>query len=100
MPQALTKLIAPLLSLIALLAILTVSVVALPFVLLFAVAVGGWFWWKTRNMRRQLQEALAAAQAGGLQRDSEPAAATGGGQVIDGECVREPGAQEYLPRQP
>lgn len=100
MPQALTKLIAPLLSLIALLAILTVSVVALPFVLLFAVAVGGWFWWKTRNMRRQLQEALAAAQAGGLQRDSEPAAATSGGQVIDGECVREPGPQEYLPRQP
>ena len=99
MPQALTKLIAPLFSLIALLALLTVSVVALPFVLLFAVAVGGWFWWKTRKMRRQLQEALAAAQAGGVQRDGEPAAATSG-QVIDGECVRERGPQEYLPRQP
>ncbi|WP_371324650.1 hypothetical protein VX159_03730 [Dechloromonas sp. ZY10] len=97
MPQALTKLIAPLLSLIILLALLTVSVVALPFVLLFAVAAGGWFWWKTRQMRRQLQDALAAAQTAGPGHSGETTAA---GQIIDGECIREPGAQEYLPRQP
>ena len=93
MPQALTKLIAPLFSLIALLALLTVSVVALPFVLLFAVAVGGWFWWKTRKMRRQLQEALAAAQSAAPGRAGETASSAGG-QVIDGECTREAGPRE------
>ena len=100
MPQAFAKLIAPLLSLIAVLAVLVFSVVALPVVLLLIAGVGGWFWWKTRGLRRQMQEALAAAQAGTRPGPAADPSERATGQVIDGECVREPGPQEYLPRQP
>jgi len=99
MPQAFAKLIAPLLSLIAVLAVLVFSVVALPVVLLlmpgWAAGSGG-------------RPAPAPADAGGSRRrpgrhaprPRSRSLRACDGQVIDGECVREPGPQEYLPRQP
>jgi len=61
----------------------TVSV----FVLVGALALGlvawGWFWWKTRELRRQIREQFdAAARAGQAGAGAPP-----GGTVIEGEVI-------------
>jgi hypothetical protein len=64
--------------------VLIVLALMFSLVALAAVAVGGlifagWFWWKTRALRKAMREATPV--------DSPPRAAAG--DVIDGECVRE-----------
>jgi Flp pilus assembly protein TadB len=56
------------------------SLAALAVVALGGALLGGWLWWKTRAVRRQMQEAM---QAQAQQRPS-------GGYIIEGEVVREP----------
>lgn len=81
----------------ALILALTVSVFVFAFVLVIGVLVVGYFWWKTRAVRRQLramQEQFAARGMDGFG-GAGPHSARGeaapppGGRVIDGEAVRE-----------
>lgn len=69
---------------------LTFSLAILAVAAVVGLLVAGWFWWKTRTLRKTMQEAMreatAARDAGWQQR---PEDATAPGQVIDGECVRE-----------
>lgn len=97
---------------VALILTLTVSVFVFAFVLVVGVIAVGYFWWKTRAVRRQMRamrEQFARGAGGpfdgmpggfpggaGRPRDDArggvqggPAGATGGGRVIDGEAVRE-----------
>ena len=53
------------------------SIAALVVVAVGGALLGGWLWWKTRAVRRQMQDAMQAQQ--------RPA----GGHVIEGEAVRE-----------
>lgn len=60
------------------------SLAALAVVAVAVVVVGTWLWWKTRAMRRQIEEQLAqqpAFQANETVFD---------GHIIEGEAVREP----------
>lgn len=64
---------------------------ALVFSVLIAVGIvaGGWFWWKTRDLRRQLRERMAQMQ----RMDAGPPPGDPGrdpsGQVLDGDFIRE-----------
>lgn len=60
------------------------SLVALAVVAVLGIVLGGWLWWKTRAMRKQMREMreAAAEQMGG-----EPAARHD--RVIEGEFIRE-----------
>jgi uncharacterized membrane protein YphA (DoxX/SURF4 family) len=60
------------------------SLVALAVVAVGALLAGIWFWWKTRAVRRQIEEQLG--QQATFQYD-EPAF---DGRIIEGEAVREP----------
>ncbi|MEZ5627457.1 MAG: hypothetical protein R3E34_08025 [Rhodocyclaceae bacterium] len=57
---------------------LVFSVVVFAVVLTVGAAVWGWFWWKTRSLRKQMREAQAN-QPGRAQE----------GLVIEGEVIRE-----------
>lgn len=58
------------------------SLVALAVVAVGGVIFAGWFWWKTRALRRQMRAMAEAAQTARAQ----PAT---GEAIIEGECVRE-----------
>ncbi len=88
---------------LVLVAALFVSAIVFSVLLVAGAIAGGWFWWKTRGLRREIRERLAQMQqmqAG----DGAPAAsgpfgfATGAdartrpgeaGDVIDGDFIRE-----------
>lgn len=55
------------------------SLVALAVAAVGGVIFAGWFWWKTRALRKAMRAAAPVGAAG-------PAP---GGDFIDGECVRE-----------
>jgi len=74
---------------IVLVATLFVSALVFSVLLVVGVAAGGWFWWKTRSLRREMGERIAQMQrmqAG--QRPGEPVPDPAG-QVIDGDFIRE-----------
>jgi len=50
------------------------SLAALVVVAIAGLAFAGWFWWKTRALRRQVKEATVSAYRGG--------------RIIDGEVMR------------
>jgi hypothetical protein len=59
---------------------------SLVFVVVLAVAglcVWGYFWWKTRELRRQIKDQMQTPPFG--QQSAEPA---GEGEIIEGEAVR------------
>ena len=60
------------------------SLVALAVVAVVGVALGGWLWWKTRTLRKQMQQMREAQQMG--QRQEQPMR---NDQVIEGEFIRE-----------
>ncbi len=76
------------------------SVVILAVALVVGAVLVGYFWWRTRHVRRQLREqvarqqaAQAAAAAGAAAGAPPPGAGTpppSGGTIIEGEFVREP----------
>lgn len=92
---------------------LFVSVVAFAAVLVVGAVAGGWFWWKTRDIRRQLRGEMAQMQeslqrgtpfepgspfdraARGPGASAGPGAGTargpgaGRGEVLDGDFIRE-----------
>jgi hypothetical protein len=53
---------------------------------LLGLLVGGWFWWKTRALRRELARAGYPGPA--RQREPDPESASAGGIVIDGDVRR------------
>ena len=67
---------------------LFVSAIVFSLLLVAGTLAGGWFWWKTRSLRRSLRERVAgmrqaeAMRASGVRED--PA-----GQVLDGDFIRE-----------
>ncbi len=63
------------------------SLVALAVVAVGGLLLGGWIWWKTRALRKQMQQMREAQQA-----------RPGGDQVIEGEFVREAGSSDRLLR--
>ena len=64
------------------------SLVALAVAAVIGLLFAGWFWWKTRALRKALREAAPAPEA------ARSRAADG--DVIDGECVRETPSRELL----
>ncbi|MBL8534851.1 MAG: hypothetical protein JNL33_13450 [Betaproteobacteria bacterium] len=75
------------------------SVVILAVALVVGAVLVGYFWWRTRHVRKQLREHMArqqaaqAAAAAGSAESPHPdgkAPAQAGGTVIEGEFVREP----------
>jgi hypothetical protein len=91
-PGPLAKLAAFVLSAAFMVLAFMFSLVALAVVAVLGVALGGWLWWKTRTLRRQMREMREAQQMGAEQpvrRD----------QVIEGEFIRETGPEQPGPEQ-
>lgn len=63
------------------------SLVALAVAAVIGLLFAGWFWWKTRALRKALREAAPAPEAASRAAD---------GDIIDGECVRETPSRELL----
>lgn len=61
------------------------SLVALAVVAVGGLMLGGWIWWKTRALRKQMQQ----------MREAQP---TRSDQVIEGEFIREAGSSDRLLR--
>lgn len=81
-PGPLAKLAAFVLSAAFMVLAFMFSLVALAVVAVLGVALGGWLWWKTRAIRKQMQQMRDAQQMGSGQ-------AAPGDQVIEGEFIRE-----------
>lgn len=62
------------------------SLVALAVAAVIGLLFAGWFWWKTRALRKALREAPPTASA----------SRAADGDIIDGECVRETPSRELL----
>lgn len=71
-------------------AALFLSVFLFAGLLAVGVVAGGWFWWRTRRLRRQLRESIDAATREALRQTETRAAANHGGQgaVIEGDFIR------------
>lgn len=65
------------------------SLVALAVAAVIGLLFAGWFWWKTRALRKALREAAPSAAAATASRAAD-------GDIIDGECVRETPSRELL----
>lgn len=67
----------------------TFSLVLLAVIPVIALVAGGWFWWKTRALRRLLREQAAAGGRPGFAAGSGFNAGTGygAGDIIEGEAV-------------
>ncbi|MFN4325425.1 MAG: hypothetical protein ACK4FP_06005 [Azonexus sp.] len=91
-PGPLAKLIAFLLSAAFLTLALMFSLVAVAVVAVLGIGLGGWLWWKTRALRKQMR-ATEARRTG-----HAATAAPGNSTIIEGEFVRETTASEHLLR--
>lgn len=62
------------------------SLIALAVVAVAGVLIGGWFWWKTRAVRKQMREMQEKMQTG-----NRPSAEQSvmDGLIIEGEVIRE-----------
>ena len=88
-PGLLAKLAAFVLSAVFVAFAFMFSLVALAVVAVGGLMLGGWLWWKTRALRKQMQQMRAAQPLG----DEQPARNE---QVIDGEFSREIGPGQRL----
>ena len=61
------------------------SFAVLAFVAVAGIGLAGWFWWKTRAVRKAMRQEM-------------PPSPTSGATVIDGECIRETVEIQQLPR--
>jgi hypothetical protein len=89
-PGPLAKLAAFVLSAAFMVLAFMFSLVALAVVAVLGVALGGWLWWKTRTLRKQMQQMREAQQTGAEQ-------PVRGDQVIEGEFIREVPPDQRLP---
>ncbi|WP_306603625.1 hypothetical protein [Azonexus sp.] len=75
------------------------SVVALAVVAVAGVLFAGWFWWKTRALRKAMRENRIDQQAFNTGRaNATNTTASTDTTVIEGEFVRETAPTEYLPK--
>jgi len=81
-PGPLAKLAAFVLSAAFMVLAFMFSLVALAVVAVLGVALGGWLWWKTRTLRKQMQQMREAQQMA----NDQP---VHNDQVIEGEFIRE-----------
>jgi Flp pilus assembly protein TadB len=81
-PGPLAKLTALVLSAVFLILGFMFSLVALAVVAIVGVLLGGWLWWKTRTLRKQMQQ-MREAQPMGYEQPMRH------DQVIEGEFSRE-----------
>ena len=86
-PGPLAKLAAFVLSAAFMVLAFMFSLVALAVVAVLGVALGGWLWWKTRTLRKQMQQMREAQQQMGTRQGTEQPARSD--QVIEGEFIRE-----------
>jgi hypothetical protein len=72
------------------------SIVIVAALLAVGVVFAGYLWWRTRALRRQLREQLAAMQARAAAASAAQAAgsARDAGSVIEGEFARMPGNED------
>jgi uncharacterized protein HemX len=89
-PGPLAKLAAFILSAVFMVLAFMFSLVALAVVAVIGLALGGWLWWKTRELRKQMMAQMHEAQA---VRADQPAQNE---QVIEGEFSREVGPEQRL----
>jgi Flp pilus assembly protein TadB len=89
-PGPLARLVAFVLSAAFLVLAFMFSLVALAVVAVLGVALGGWLWWNTRALRKQMQQMRGTQSMGEEQ-------AVRSEQVIEGECVREVPREQHLP---
>jgi Flp pilus assembly protein TadB len=89
-PGPLAKLAAFVLSAAFLVLAFMFSLVALAVVAVVGVLLGGWLWWKTRALRKQMQQMREAQQMG----SERPVRSD---QVIEGEFIREVPPDQRLP---
>jgi len=89
-PQSpLAKLFAFLLSAAFLVLAFMFSLVALAVVAVLGLVLGGWLWWRTRQLRQQINRRQAEQWSGSEQENPFRAAASGSSStVIDGEATR------------
>lgn len=90
---------------------LFVSVIAFAVVVVVAVIAGGWLWWRTRDLRKQLRSEMdrmreAAARGEPLTRGGpfgpagdRPPAPAERGEVIEGDFIREAPRNGQAPRE-
>ena len=91
-PGPLAKLAAFVLSAAFLVLAFMFSLIALAVLAVVGVALGGWLWWKTRTLRKQMQQ----------MRDAQPVSndqPVRNEQVIEGEFSRETGSEQRGPEQ-
>lgn len=88
-PGPLAKLAALVLSAAFLVLGFMFSLVALAVVAIAGIVLGGWLWWKTRVLRKQMQAMREARNMG----KAQPAH---NDQVIEGECSREVPPVQHL----
>jgi hypothetical protein len=84
-PSLAARIIAAVLALLAAGAALMFSVVILAGLALAGLAFWGWFWWKTRALRRSLREETPTQRCG---TPADHRSQAGVGKVIEGEAVR------------
>ncbi len=71
-------------------ALLFLSVFMFAGLLVIGVLAGGWFWWRTRKLRRRLRESIDAAARDALQQAQARTATNPASQgtVIEGDFIR------------
>ena len=79
----LARIVGSVIGVIALIGAFMFSAVVFVAVAIIALALWGWFWWKTRALRKQMQAQMA--EQGFATRPESPAQ---NGEIIEGEAVR------------
>ncbi len=88
----LSRIVGAALGAVVLVVSLLFSAVVFSFLLAAAVLIGGYFWWRTRDVRRQLREQMAQMDAqmrAGTTARPGDASRSQGGTVLDGDFIRE-----------
>ena len=101
-PTVLQKVLAVIVGAGVLAAALLFSVVVLAVVVTVGVIGGGYLWWRTRAVRRQLREQVAAMQATAAEAQARAEDQRSAGEIIDGEYSRVPagdGERQARPQQ-
>ena len=89
MNQFANRLVAVIVSIVLMVAGFMFSVVAFGVIAILALVIGGWFWWKTRAIRRQMREQMQDISQAMAEGRREAAQAAADEHAIEGEFVRE-----------
>jgi predicted membrane protein len=81
MPGLFTRILTVAAGVLVLIGAVAISFVVFVIALAVLIMVGGYVWWKTRHLRRQLKEQLNA------QRSDTPRADVPRGDIIEGEVI-------------